>query len=32
MDEVVKAVLFLGDPERSDYINGAVVPINGGLY
>lgn len=31
MAEVVQAILFLGDPERSDHINGAVLPINGGL-
>lgn len=31
MAEVVQAVLFLGDPERSDYVNGAILPINGGL-
>ncbi len=31
MSEVVQAVLFLGDPERSDYVNGAILPINGGL-
>lgn len=31
MSEVVSAILFLGDPARSDYINGAILPINGGL-
>jgi 3-oxoacyl-[acyl-carrier protein] reductase len=31
MSEVVQAVLFLGDPARSDYVNGAILPINGGL-
>ena len=31
MSEVVQAILFLGDPARSDYINGAIIPINGGL-
>ena len=31
MAEVVQAILFLGDPQRSDYINGAILPINGGL-
>ena len=31
MSEVVAAVLFLGDPARSDYINGTILSINGGL-
>ena len=32
IDEVVRAILFLGDPARSGYINGAVLPINGGVF
>ena len=32
IDEVVRAIIFLGDPARSGFINGAVLPINGGVY
>ena len=32
MEEVVSVIRFLADEERSSYISGAVVPINGGSY
>ena len=31
MAEVVQAIVFLGDPRQSGYINGAILPINGGI-
>jgi len=32
MDEVVSVIRFLANAERSSYMNGAVVPINGGAF
>lgn len=32
MDDVVKAVLFLGDERRSGYVNGVVLSLNGGVW
>jgi len=32
MDEVVSVIRFLADAEKSSYLNGAIVPINGGAF
>ncbi|MCP4329793.1 MAG: SDR family oxidoreductase [Alphaproteobacteria bacterium] len=32
MDDVVDAVRFLADPVRAAYLNGVILPINGGAY
>lgn len=32
MDEVVQGMRFLADGARSSYLNGVVLPINGGSY
>jgi NAD(P)-dependent dehydrogenase (short-subunit alcohol dehydrogenase family) len=32
MDDVVPAIRFLADPARAAYLNGVVLPINGGSY
>jgi NAD(P)-dependent dehydrogenase (short-subunit alcohol dehydrogenase family) len=32
VEEVVEAILFLADTERSGWINGATIPVNGGAW
>ena len=32
MDDVVPAIRFLADPVRAGYLNGVVLPVNGGSY
>ena len=32
IDDVVHAIRFLADPVRAAYLNGVVLPINGGSY
>ncbi len=32
MDEAVEAVRFLADPVRASYLNGVILPVNGGAY
>ncbi len=32
MDDVVNAIRFLADPIRAAYLNGVILPINGGSY
>ncbi|MPY76453.1 MAG: SDR family oxidoreductase [Alphaproteobacteria bacterium] len=32
IDEAVEAIRFLADPVRASYLNGVVLPVNGGAY
>ena len=32
MEEAVEAIRFLADPVRAGYLNGVILPVNGGAY
>lgn len=32
IDEAVEAIRFLADPVRASYLNGVILPVNGGAY
>ena len=32
MDDVVPAIRYLADPVRAAYLNGVILPVNGGAY
>jgi NAD(P)-dependent dehydrogenase (short-subunit alcohol dehydrogenase family) len=32
IDEAVEAIRFLADPARASYLNGVILPVNGGAY
>lgn len=32
IEEAVAAIRFLADPERAGYLNGVILPVNGGAY
>jgi len=32
IEEAVEAIRFLADPHRASYLNGVILPVNGGAY
>ena len=32
IEEAVEAIRFLADPVRASYLNGVILPVNGGAY
>lgn len=32
IDDAVEAIRFLADPVRASYVNGVILPVNGGAY